>query len=208
MSVFADPSGAFTTAAALVACVEKELKEKHGKNLQDSQVLVFGGTGPVGIATGIIASLAGAGTILVDHLSVEAATDIARAYNRRFGCNLSGACASTEIEKTQLITKAEVIFCTAKAGVQVLSATVLKEATQLKVVGDVNAVPPAGIAGVDAFHNGTPIEGSKSGAVGIGALAIWRNVSAKSKLETKSVLTLPGLIVPGQRMSSGVRADS
>jgi len=36
----------------------------------------------------------------------------------------------------------------------------------------VNAVPPAGIAGVDAFHNGTPIEGSNSGAVGIGALAI------------------------------------
>ena len=28
ISVFADPSGAFTTAAALVACVERELKNK------------------------------------------------------------------------------------------------------------------------------------------------------------------------------------
>ena len=30
VSVFTDPSGAFTTAAALVTCAEKQLKEKHG----------------------------------------------------------------------------------------------------------------------------------------------------------------------------------
>jgi methylene-tetrahydromethanopterin dehydrogenase len=56
VSVFADPSGAFTTAAALVACVEKELKEKHNKALKDCKALVFGGTGPVGIATGVTTS--------------------------------------------------------------------------------------------------------------------------------------------------------
>ena len=31
VSVFADPSCAFTTAAALVACVEKQLKQKFGQ---------------------------------------------------------------------------------------------------------------------------------------------------------------------------------
>ena len=40
------------------------------------------------------------------------------------------------------------------------------------MAADVNAVPPSGIAGVDAFHNGTPIAGSISGAVGLGAMAI------------------------------------
>ena len=46
----------------------------------------------------------------------------------------------------------------------------LPAAARLLVAADVNAVPPAGIAGVDVKHDGVPIEGTK--AVGIGALAI------------------------------------
>jgi methylene-tetrahydromethanopterin dehydrogenase len=174
VSVFADPSGAFTTAAALVACVEKELKEKHGKELKNCKALVFGGTGPVGIATGIIASSAGAETALVDHLSFDTASDIAEAYNRRFSCALSGACAKSEADKARLIAGADIIFCTAKAGVQVLSAAVLKAAKQLKVAGDVNAVPPLGIEGIKRNDSGSPLihAVNAQGAVGVGALAI------------------------------------
>ncbi len=174
VSVFADPSGAFTTAAALVACVEKELKAKHGKELKDCTALVFGGTGPVGIATGIIASLAGAETALVDHLSYDTAEDIAKAYNRRFGCTLKGACASSEADKIKLVANVDLIFCVAKAGVQVLSAAVLKEARELKVAGDVNAVPPLGIQGVKRNDSGAPLLHAinAQGAVGVGALAV------------------------------------
>ncbi len=174
VSVFADPSGAFTTAAALVACVEKELKAKHGKELKDCTALVFGGTGPVGIATGIIASLAGAETALVDHLSQDTAEDIAKAYNRRFGCTLKGACASSDADKIKLVANIDLIFCVAKAGVQVLSAAVLKEAKQLKVAGDVNAVPPLGIDGVKRNDLGAPLLHAinAQGAVGVGALAV------------------------------------
>ena len=174
VSVFADPSGAFTTAAALVACVEKELKIKHGKDLKDCKALVFGGTGPVGIATGIIASLAGADTALVDHLSIEAASDVAKDYNRRFGCSLKGAYASSDADKIQLVANADIIFCVAKAGVQVLSSAVLKEAKQLKVAGDVNAVPPMGIEGIKRNDLGAPLIHalSSQGAVGVGALAV------------------------------------
>lgn len=174
VSVFADPSGAFTTAAALVACIEKELKIKHGKELKDCNALVFGGTGPVGIATGVIASLAGAETALVDHLSIEAASDVARAYNRRFGCTLKGACASSEADKAQLVANVDIIFCAAKAGIQVLSLGVLKEARQLKVAGDVNAVPPLGIEGIKRGDSGVPLIHAINAqdAVGVGALAI------------------------------------
>ena len=174
VSVFADPSGAFTTAAALVACVEKELKAKHGKELKDCTALVFGGTGPVGIATGIIASLAGAETALVDHLSYDTAEDIAKAYNRRFGCTLKGACASSEADKIKLVANIDLIFCVAKAGVQVLNAAILKEAKQLKVAGDVNAVPPLGIEGVKRNDSGAPLLHAinAQGAVGVGALAV------------------------------------
>ena len=174
VSVFADPSGAFTTAAALVACVEKELKAKHGKELKDCHALVFGGTGPVGIATGIIASLAGAETALVDHLSVDTASDVAKAYNRRFGCTLKGAYAGSEADKAQLLANVDIIFCAAKAGVQVLSSAVLKEARQLKVAGDVNAVPPLGIEGIKRSDSGAPLihAVNAQGAVSVGALAV------------------------------------
>ena len=174
VSVFADPSGAFTTAAALVACVEKELKEKHGKELKDCTALVFGGTGPVGIATGIIASLAGAETFLVDHLSIDTAQDMANAYNRRFSCTLKAAVASNNTEKSALIANIDIVFCAAKAGIQVLDETVLSAATQLKVAGDVNAVPPLGIAGIKRGDLGAPLihAVNANGAVGVGALAV------------------------------------
>ena len=171
VSVFADPSGAFTTAAALVACVEKELIAKHGKQLKDCKALVFGGTGPVGIATGIIASLAGTDTYLVDHLSIDNAQDVANAYNRRFSCTLKGAFASTDADKVKLMTDVDLVFCTAKAGIQVLDAAVLKQATQLKVAGDVNAVPPLGIEGIKRNDFGVPLVHAPH-AVGVGALAV------------------------------------
>ena len=174
VSVFADPSGAFTTAAALVACVEKELKIKHGKELKDCTALVFGGTGPVGLATGIIASLAGADTALVDHLSINTAQDVANAYNRRFSSTLKAAVASNDAEKAKVCANADIIFCAAKAGIQVINATVLKSAMQLKVAGDVNAVPPMGIEGIKRNDRGVPLIHAINApnAVGVGALAV------------------------------------
>src|SRR5258708_20798624 len=50
VSVFADPSGSYTTAAALVALVERHLKTEHGAELRGKQGLIPGGTraaGPV-----------------------------------------------------------------------------------------------------------------------------------------------------------------
>jgi methylene-tetrahydromethanopterin dehydrogenase len=175
ISVFADPSGAFTTAAALVACVEKELRLKHGKELTGCKAVIFGGTGPVGLATGIIASLAGVETTIVDHLYLDTATDIATQYNRRFGCNLKGAVASFDKDKIELLKEVDLIFCTAKAGIQVLNELILKEVTQLKVAGDVNAVSPAGIEGVNAQDMGVPlIHATHCNAVGVGALAVGK----------------------------------
>ncbi len=189
VSVFADPSGAYTTAAALVACVEKALLQVHGKALKDCKALVFGGTGPVGIATGIIVSLQGAETVLVDHLSADTANDAAKQYNRRFGANMTGAVARTDAEKSLLIEDADLVFCTAKAGIRVLSATVLSNARQLKVAGDVNAVPPAGIEGVAIKDMAVPLlhATQSANAVGVGALAVG---DVKYKLQQELLKSL------------------
>jgi methylene-tetrahydromethanopterin dehydrogenase len=174
VSAFADPSGAFTTAAALVACVEKQLKEKHGGELKGQRAIVFGGTGPVGIATAVIASLAGADTTIVDPFSIDTALQKADEYNKLCGCSLHGTYASSDADKARLVSHADIVFCTAKAGIQVLDASILEDAKQLKVAGDVNAVPPLGIEGVKLKDNGAPLLCATNcpSAVGIGALAV------------------------------------
>lgn len=198
VSVFADPSGAFTTAAALVACVEKQLQEKHKQSLNGCEAIVIGGTGSVGIATGIIASLAGANVSLTDHLSVDTALEVSNEFNKRFGCSLTGTYASSEADKAMLIANADVVFCTAKAGIQVLSKAVLAKAKQLKVAGDVNAVPPLGIEGIKRNDLGAPLIHAVNapGAVGIGALAVGnvkyqlQHTLLKALLETDTPLYL------------------
>lgn len=174
VSVLADPSGGFTTAAALVALVEKQLKLKHSAELAGQRAVVFGGTGPVGIATGVIASLAGADVTLVDPFNVETAQAKADEYNQRCGARLHGTFAGSEADKARLLSNADLVFCTAKAGVEVLNASVLADARQLKVAGDVNAVPPLGIEGIKLKHNGEALIHAinSPGAVGIGALAV------------------------------------
>src|SRR3972149_4620531 len=43
-SVFADPAGSFTTAAAMVACVERVLKLKFSRSWKGTRAAVFGAT--------------------------------------------------------------------------------------------------------------------------------------------------------------------
>ncbi len=174
ISVLADPSGAFTTAAALVACVERELRDKHGMELKDARGIIFGGTGPVGIATGVIASLAGADITLVDHESVANAQSVADEYNASCGSTLKGTIAASDADKAYLLKSVDIVFCTAKAGVEILSDSILADTESLKVAGDVNAVPPLGIRGLQLQDSGEPLAHAVNakGAVGIGALAI------------------------------------
>jgi methylene-tetrahydromethanopterin dehydrogenase len=174
ISVFADPSGAFTTAAALVASVERELKNKFDQSYEGSKAVVFGGTGPVGIATAVIAALQGAQTTIVDHFSLDAALEFADEAKRRYGVELRGTTAASDADKARLLADADVVFCTAKAGIQVLNASVLEDAKHLKVAGDVNAVSPLGIEGIKLMDSGAPLVHAKNApdAVGIGALAV------------------------------------
>lgn len=174
ISVMADPSGAFTTAAALVACVERELKSKFDQTYENTQAVVFGGTGPVGIATAVIAALQGAKTTIVDHFSLDTALEFAQEAKQRYGVDLRGTTAASDADKARLLANADVVFCTAKAGIQVLNASVLEDAKKLKVAGDVNAVSPLGIEGIKMMDFGAPLELAKNSpnAVGIGALAV------------------------------------
>ena len=81
VSVFVDPSGAFTTAAAMVACVERQLRKTHGTDLNGKSVMIFGGTGPVGAAAAVLAAQSGARVGIVGREDVTRARRTAEAVN-------------------------------------------------------------------------------------------------------------------------------
>ena len=172
VSVFADPSGAFTTAAGMVACVEKQLKKIHQTDLRGKNVVVLGGTGPVGAAAAVLASQAGARVRIASHTSATRARMISEVVNARYGATTEPGDASVVDTKLDLIKDADIILGAAKAGIQVFSAQELASAKRLLVAADVNAVPPAGIEGVGMMDDGAPLAAGSGRAVGIGALAI------------------------------------
>ena len=187
VSVFADPSGAFTTAAGMVAAVEHELITKFNTTLEGKNILALGGTGPVGQAAAVISAQAGANVRIIGR-QLEKAQLVADLCSNEFGDGKITVTAGADADKAEYIKTADIVFATGAAGIELLSAELIASAPLLKVAADVNAVPPAGIAGVDAFHNGTPIEGSISGAVGIGALAIGNvKYQAQNRLLKKMI---------------------
>jgi len=179
ISVFADPAGSFTTAAAMVACAKKALRDKFNTDLKDKRVMVYGGTGVVAFASAVIASTDAAKAILVGYDGPERVRRLTMEANDRFGVDLGYADGTTEAQKAELAQSADIIFSAGPAGRQILSLEQVKPAKDLKVVADVNAVPPLGVEGVGIKDNGAPIEGTS--AVGIGALAIG---DIKYKTET------------------------
>lgn len=170
VSLMADPSGAYTTAAAMVACVEAALRRHHGCGLDGRRVVVLGGLGPVGRIAGVLAARAGAKVSLSSRLGIDMAEEAAQATSQRFGVTLHGVSGGDRPAVRASIADADVLLACAAAGVQVVSAEDLAAVPDLKVAADVNAVPPAGIAGVGVMDQAAPLAGTQ--AVGIGALAI------------------------------------
>lgn len=180
VSVLADPSGAFTTAAAMVASAERMLRERREQGLSGARTLVFGGTGPVGMTCAVLAAKAGADVLIVSHQGEATAAQAADTCAQRYGVRLRGVDGSSDDAILALMPDAELIFGAAAAGIQVLSRRHIEAASALAVACDVNAVPPEGIEGVAVMADGDPIAGAMARAVGIGALAVG-NVKYKTQ---------------------------
>jgi methylene-tetrahydromethanopterin dehydrogenase len=169
VSVFADPAGSFTTAAAMVAKAAQGLQRAHGKPLSGQRAAVFGATGVVGFASAVIAALNGATVTLVGHNGVERVAKSAAEIKARFGVDVLAGDGGTEPQKQAILQHADLAFFAGRAGVQIASAAQIAAAPNLLVVADVNAVPPYGVEGLDVMDDGKTLSGHTRG---IGALAI------------------------------------
>jgi methylene-tetrahydromethanopterin dehydrogenase len=163
MSFFADPAGSFTTAAAMVACVERILKEKHQRRLESLKLAIFGATGVVGYAAAVIAALERSSVTIVGYDGIKRVTDSANEIRTRFNVEVRPADGSDDSKKSAILKENE---------------AQLAGATNRLVVADVNAVPPAGIEGLDMQANGDAL--TPNGTVGLGPLAIG-NIKYKTE---------------------------
>lgn len=164
VSVFSDPKGAFTTAAALVAKVKKGAGGLSGK-----KAVIFGGTGPVGGVAAALLAGEGAQATIVTSRSREDGERAARSLSAKYGVSVSGAAASTEEERIALMDDSDIAIATVKAGVQVVGLDALKNLSAPLLIADVNAVPPSGFGGLQP---GDDMSEVAPGVLGIGALAI------------------------------------
>ncbi len=170
VSVFADPSGSYTTAAALVATTESALRKRHGTTLQGKRVVLLGGTGPVGRIAAVLCAQQGSAAVISSHKGVAPAEAAAAETGRRFGVSLQSASGRDTTDVRATLADADVVMGVAAAGVQVMTEADRAVATRMLVAADVNAVPPEGLAGVGVMDDAKPLAGTS--AAGIGALAI------------------------------------
>lgn len=187
-SVFADPSGAFTTAAAMIAKIEMHLTAKFNEDLSGKTLSVFGATGPVGGCAAIIAAKQGANVQLVAHNSVARVEAKAAHWNSEYQINLQVVDGSTDAKKASVMAQAEIVISAAAAGVQVVTQPQLMLAKRLKIVADVNAVAPNGVQGVDCGYDGVMVAGTQ--IYGIGAMAIGQLKYATQHQLLKQMLSL------------------
>lgn len=170
LGLYADPNGAYSTAAALVALIERTLEQRTGESLAGRRVAIFG-TGPVGLCTAVLTAKLDAEPVLCQ-LTAQDDVNEAVKFCEHYDVVVPWVSGMSEHAKTSAVAQADVIVTAAKAGVQILSRDILARAQSLVVAADLNAVPPSGIEGIGAMDNDVPTDAGGETFFALGALAI------------------------------------
>jgi methylene-tetrahydromethanopterin dehydrogenase len=184
-SIIIDPGGAYTTAAAAVAKIEEALLSHKLGELKDKTCAVLG-TGSVGQIAAVLLAKLGC-TVIIASLNPkrvdgkEHAEDIAKLLAKDHGVKVQGVFAPTSAEKIEILKKADVVLCAGTRGVRIIGKDLLKELKHMKVLVDINAIPPFGVEGIELKDDMREIE---QGIFAIGALTVG---DLKHKLE-KAIL--------------------
>lgn len=185
VSVMMDSNGSNTTAAATVLAAAKHL------NFSQTTALVLGGTGPVGCRAAQILLGQGATVRLASRQLAKAqqtCNDIAQLVD---GTKLSAHQWAGEADIAPACDGAQLIISSGAAGVELLSEARWQAVSGLKVAIDLNAVPPAGLGGIDVMDKGVDRRGVICyGAIGVGGTKMKIHAAALQRLFTANDLVL------------------
>ncbi len=167
VSLALDPDGACTTASSCVAKIKSSLKNLSGK-----KVVILAGTGPVGQSVAVFLSREEKAKVTITSRKLEKAKKITRKLRKRYGVRVAPLQGSNSQEIAAAVKDADIVISTGPEGVVMLSKKIWKN-SEIEILADVNAVPPAGIEGVVPGDDGVNRNGKICfGAIGIGNLKI------------------------------------
>jgi methylene-tetrahydromethanopterin dehydrogenase len=152
-SIIVDPAGAYTTAAAMVAKAENALESSKLGELKTKTVAIFG-TGAVGQIAAVLLAKMGC-NVMIASLNPkrvdgkEHAESISKLLAKDHGVQVEGIFAPTPASKIEIIKKADVVMCAGVRGVRIIDKEMLNEVKTMKVLFDINAVPPFGVEGIE-----------------------------------------------------------
>jgi hypothetical protein len=185
VSILLDSSGANTTAAAAVRAAGQHLQ------LNADKALVLGGTGPVGQRVARL--LAGQGAhVRVGSRQIERAEAICAAIRDRVrSAKVEAVATASSKDGPTALDGRNLVVAAGAAGIVLLPKKLRAACGTLKVMIDLNAVPPAGIEGVEPGDNGIVRDGVLAfGALGVGGLKMKIHKAAIARLFERNDLTL------------------
>jgi len=163
VSVMLDSNGSNTTAVAADAKLMQTVGDVRGR-----RAVVVAGTGPVGTRAAGLLARAGANVAITSRHADEA-RDVAKQIHDRFGGSVEAIVVTDPSQVGSALRDAELLLNAGPAGVQLVPRDAWVNLPKLRVVADLNAVPPLGIDGIEVTDAGTDRHGAKVfGALGVG----------------------------------------
>lgn len=182
VSVLFDANGCNTTAAAAVRVAAKSL------DLKDKKVLILAGTGPVGQRASLLLAKLGA-KVFLSSRTIEKAKAAVVSLVKKIGDTPAPIAIqiANESELINSLEDVELVISTGAAGVCLLPEKIRKTNGSLRMVIDLNAVPPLGIEGTSVMDKGVIREGVVCyGAIGVGDLKMKIHRAAIEALFTRN----------------------
>ncbi|MEI6239626.1 MAG: NAD(P)-dependent methylenetetrahydromethanopterin dehydrogenase [Planctomycetia bacterium] len=196
VGVMLDPAGANTTAGAAVVAAARHLPlADRVAAAERLKALVLGGTGPVGQRVARLLARKGAAVAVASRSLSRAAEVCGRIVARVSDARLQPVEMATGAAPTggfrEAVEQAELIVAAGAAGATLLDAAGRGLARKVRVLIDLNAVPPAGIDGVVAADKGKTDGGVVVyGALGVGGTKMKIHRAAIAKLFEDAAATL------------------
>jgi hypothetical protein len=163
VSVLLDANGANSTAAAAVRAAARHLE------LKTTKALILGGTGPVGQRVARLLAGHRAEVRVGSRQKSRADAVCAAIRGARPEARVQPVAAGTPEEVRAALAGCELVVAAGAAGAVLLPKAARTPAGELQVAIDLNAVPPAGIEGVEVINKAVARDGVLSyGAIGIG----------------------------------------
>jgi hypothetical protein len=163
VSMMLDSNGSNTTAVAAVVKIEEAIGDLRGK-----RAVILAGTGPVGQRAAGLLARAG-GRVTITSRKPEQGEKARRSIQERFGVQVDIVGMADASHAPEVLEGAEILLNSGPAGVLMVPKAAWAGRKGLRVVVDLNAVPPLGVESVEVQDAGIEREGAKVfGAFGVG----------------------------------------